>query len=433
MPEGDSSGPTKTTIVTISSGNSYFLPASINERRIDLLVDTGSAFSILRKDTWDRLFPKGKDLTPSSRNFVGVDGNPLNVQGSCQVPIVIRGKTFAIEVYVIDGITAEAILGLNVLEKNNACIDSAAGRLTIPGAEVVAELKKERGASLPHEYPAIQQIDLCVQNTLTVPRWSEVEIETSPAQELPEGTWLVESQTKSKHPLLVARSLIHSTSACPVRIMNLSKEDVTVYGGSKVAVASPIGESNIYSGNQANIHAVSEFLTQDVKTSLQEAYNNVQRNFQLKQSRQKEFYDQRIHGKPFDKDTVVWLHSTVIPRGCSRKFHHPWTGPYRVIKRISDVTYCIQSVGGRRKRLVVHFDRLKPCDPNTRFDHHGHAPSGQEDNNPPHSPPVADPPVTFGRELQLLDHSTSDSPDQVRRYPECRHQHPDRYGVSIRH
>ena len=1266
MPEGDSSGPTKTTIVTISSGNSYFLPASINERRIDLLVDTGSAFSILRKDTWDRLFPKGKDLTPSSRNFVGVDGNRLNVQGSCQVPIVIRGKTFAIEVYVIDDITAEAILGLNFLEKNNACIDTAAGRLTIPGAEVVAELKKERGASLPHEYPAIQQIDLCAQNTLTVPRWSEVEIETSPAQELPEGTWLVESQTKSKHPLLLARSLIHSASACPVRIMNLSQEDVVVYGGSKVAVASPIGESNIYSENQANIRAVSESLTQDnrealqevveqaqdltetekdqlfkllhsysnifaqhtadfgrtgkikhridtgdsppirqpfrrtppnrredmtrllgemsnksviqpstspwaspvvlvrkkdgshrfcidyrkvnavtrkdayplpriddtldtlsgsqwfstldlisgywqvevdpqdkpktafatpdglfefnvmpfglcnapatfqrlmnmvlaglqwtnclvylddvivmgrtfeehlhnlatvfdrlqeanlklkpqkcafakkqvtflghivsprgiatdpektakvanwpepqspkevqqflglasyyrrfikdfasiakplhrltekastfrwtqecthafeelrkrlvsspvlafpdyrkpfildtdasdlgigavlsqvqedgqervvayasrvlskperrycvtrkellavvafvqhfrsyllgsrftlrtdhgsltwlwnfkepqgqlarwleklqefdftilhrpgkrhgnadalsrlpcqqcgrdqhqdtieptedpthlctvsmmgqddislrdaqlsdpdvgpiltgmecgqkptnltgqsphfrrllqlwdqlvvnnsllwrnyqpqensqthlqlivpkclrdniledihggtmgahlgeektlmklkeryywpghhtdtctfcktcskcaarksasprrrgqlhpvttgypmqlvavdilgplpesrqgnvyllvvadyftrwmeaypipnqeaatvakvltneyflrfsppeqlhsdqgrqfeaevleeickllgirktrttayhpqsdglverfnrtllsmlstmvgkhhdlweehvrsvcmayntsiqsttgyspfylmfgrqarlpidlmygahisaptdvnqyaqdVKKSLQEAYNNVRRNFQLKQSRQKEFYDQRIHGKPFDKDTLVWLHSTVIPRGCSRKFHHPWTGPYRVIKRISDVTYRIQSVGGRRKRLVVHFDRLKPCDPNTRFDHHGHTPSGQEDNNPPRSPPVADPPVTFGRELQLLDHSTSDSPDQVRRYPERRRQHPDRYGVSIGH
>ena len=172
---------------------------------------------------------------------------------------------------------------------------------------------------------------------------------------------------------------------------------------------------------------------QDVKKSLQEAYNNVRRNFQLKQSRQKEFYDQRIHGKPFDKDTLVWLHSTVIPRGCSRKFHHPWTGPYRVIKRISDVTYRIQSVGGRRKRLVVHFDRLKPCDPNTRFDHHGHAASGQEDNNPPRSPPVADPPVTFGRELQLLDHSTSDSPDQVRRYPERRRQHPDRYGVSIGH
>ena len=51
---------TKATIITISLGNSYFLPASINEWRIDQLVNTGSAFSILRKDVWDRLISQDK-------------------------------------------------------------------------------------------------------------------------------------------------------------------------------------------------------------------------------------------------------------------------------------------------------------------------------------------------------------------------------------
>ena len=144
MPEGDSSGPTpEANIVTISSENSYFLPASINQQRIDLLVDTGSSFSILRKDTWDRLFPHGEPLTPSKRAFVGVDGKRLNVQGSCQIQIVICGKTFTLEVYVIDAITTEAIVGLDFLVKNHACIDTAAGRLIIPGDNVEAKLRRE--------------------------------------------------------------------------------------------------------------------------------------------------------------------------------------------------------------------------------------------------------------------------------------------------
>jgi len=44
-----------------------------------------------------------------------------------------------------------------------------------------------------------------------------------------------------------------------------------------------------------------------------------------------------------------------------RKLHHPWTGLFRVVKRLSDVNYRIQHVQHPRKRMVVHFDRLKPC------------------------------------------------------------------------
>lgn len=43
------------------------------------------------------------------------------------------------------------------------------------------------------------------------------------------------------------------------------------------------------------------------------------------------------------------------------KLHHPWSGPYQVVKRLSDVTYRIRNMKARHKRQVVHFDRLKPC------------------------------------------------------------------------
>ena len=62
---------------------------------------------------------------------------------------------------------------------------------------------------------------------------------------------------------------------------------------------------------------------------------------------------------------MVWLHSPVVQRGKSRKFHHPWTGPWRITKRLSDVTYRIRDCNRRHRQVVVHFDRLKPCTPGT--------------------------------------------------------------------
>ena len=62
------------------------------------------------------------------------------------------------------------------------------------------ELRREKATSMTHEHLAIQAVDLCA-NTLTLPGWSEMEIEVSPAKELPEGTWLVEGQIRTKHPL----------------------------------------------------------------------------------------------------------------------------------------------------------------------------------------------------------------------------------------
>ena len=65
----------------------------------------------------------------------------------------------------------------------------------------------------------------------------------------------------------------------------------------------------------------------------------------------------------------MWLHSTVVLKGKARKLHWPWTGPFRVIQRISDVTYRIQDVQAPRRRSIVHFDRLKYCPKDIRIPH----------------------------------------------------------------
>ena len=79
------------------------------------------------------------------------------------------------------------------------------------------------------------------------------------------------------------------------------------------------------------------------------------------QQRQRELYDKHIDGLPFEADDLVWLHNPAVQRGECKTFHRPWSGPYKVVKRHSESTYRIKSVHNSRKRVAVHFDRLKKC------------------------------------------------------------------------
>ena len=77
----------------------------------------------------------------------------------------------------------------------------------------------------------------------------------------------------------------------------------------------------------------------------------------LKQNRQKEVYNKHIHGPSHSPGDLVLLHNTRAPRGASRKFHKPWSGPYKALANILDQNYRIKNLQNH-KRVVVHFNRL---------------------------------------------------------------------------
>ena len=81
-----------------------------------------------------------------------------------------------------------------------------------------------------------------------------------------------------------------------------------------------------------------------------------------------DFYNHKVHGKPYAPGNLVWLHSSVIDKGKSHKLHHPWTRPYKVVKKLSDATYRVQKLQGCKQRKMVHFDQLKSCPDNIRLD-----------------------------------------------------------------
>ena len=97
-----------------------------------------------------------------------------------------------------------------------------------------------------------------------------------------------------------------------------------------------------------------------LRERLHQAYRLVREHASAQQRRQKYLCDRRAGGLPFNVGDRVWLHCPAVPRGRSYKFHQPWQGPFVVLKALSDVTYRIQREGTPRRRVVVHYDRLKP-------------------------------------------------------------------------
>ena len=146
------------------------------------------------------------------------------------------------------------------------------------------------------------------------------------------------------------------------------------------------------------------------KKSLEEAYRCVREKLSVSHARRKDYYDKKVHGSPFAVGELVWLHSTVVPRGKARKLHHPWTGPYRVTAKLSDCDYRVKKLLGSRRVQVVHFNRLKLCAPGTRFD--DPSPCVQEES-PSQSDTPAVSPHCFGRDMELLDYDDPVPPPPV--------------------
>ena len=172
----------------------------------------------------------------------------------------------------------------------------------------------------------------------------------------------------------------------------------------------------------------------------EKAYRCVREKLAASHVRQKDYYDKKVHGRPFAVGDFVWLHSVVIPKGKSKKLHHSWTGPYRVLTKLSDSDYRVKKLTGNKRVQVVHFNSLKLCTPGTRFpvDNPMITESTKSDRAPQSQ---HDTPTCFGTNMELLDcdDDDADEPDGGPQappqppYPRRNRAAPDRFGTYIRH
>ena len=177
---------------------------------------------------------------------------------------------------------------------------------------------------------------------------------------------------------------------------------------------------NFGTGDQEAISPV--VYVKQLQQSLDYAYTIVRDTLGHVQKRQKTLYDKKVHGNPFNVGDNVWLFSSVVPTDGHRKLHHPWTGPYTVLQKLSDVNYKIQHVNKPEKVLVVHFMiRLKICPPGTRLLTAQSDASDTIDTRQQHN---------VGDGAELLD---MDEVDGEPRYPHRHRRPPDRLHPFVNH
>ena len=153
---------------------------------------------------------------------------------------------------------------------------------------------------------------------------------------------------------------------------------------------------------------------------LTDAFRQVRENTGQKYSFQKELYNKKVHGQPLVDGEMVWLFNPAIRKGQSRKLHKPWSGPYRIRRKMSEVTYQIQHTGNHKLK-VVHFNRLKRCPNNIRLP--------ARKSPPVRSPEPAAEPPPVGTSLELLDEEEPQIPLPLpanQRYPPRERRPPDR-------
>ena len=80
---------------------------------------------------------------------------------------------------------------------------------------------------------------------------------------------------------------------------------------------------------------------------MEQAYHRVREHLSAGYQRQKDIYDKSVHGDPYQEGNIVWLLDPVVAEGQSKKLHHPWKGPFRVLKKISNCDYLVESTSGK--------------------------------------------------------------------------------------
>lgn len=96
-----------------------------------------------------------------------------------------------------------------------------------------------------------------------------------------------------------------------------------------------------------------------LKKKLKEIHVGVRQRLEIKSSRTKAWYDQKARQIHFEEGQKVWFFNPRREKGKTPKLQNNWQGPYKIIKRLGDVVFCIQK-SHRHKRKIVHSDRLAP-------------------------------------------------------------------------
>ena len=237
------------------TNNTYNIPAVIEcpsvspsqsskQLSVSLLLDTGAAVSLLRKDKWDLISSPDISLSPwNGPRLTGVEGSPLTVFGCSPIWIRLNGEVFQWTMLIVDQLTTEGILGLDFLEANSCSVNMANRCIHFPGRKLSFPLYAISSTANQSVLP----IRVVLPETIQIPAMSQLEVVGVPHEPVVGGMWIFDRPVKeSKTTVISAASLVTPTrEGVPVRLLNARQDAVTIYKGTCV------GQMELTSGTES--------------------------------------------------------------------------------------------------------------------------------------------------------------------------------------
>jgi hypothetical protein len=96
-------------------------------------------------------------------------------------------------------------------------------------------------------------------------------------------------------------------------------------------------------------------------TKLSAIREKVKKRMAIVNSRQKKRYDHHRRQVKFAVGNPVLVYRPIRKKGRAKKLLHRYFGPYRIVRRVSDLNYIVEPLYGRKKNQdCVHVSHLKP-------------------------------------------------------------------------
>ena len=135
-PHGRRTGKERDSVAAVSS--TLMVMGSVAGRSTKLLLDTGSAVTLIREDVWKELKLKnrGYSLEAPVRAVVTANGEKLGLVGQCALVIKVGGLSAVHTVLIARSLTQECLLGIDFLSQHDCVLDMLQKVLYAGGQQV---------------------------------------------------------------------------------------------------------------------------------------------------------------------------------------------------------------------------------------------------------------------------------------------------------
>lgn len=227
-------GSTRPMESAATDNSALVVEGSVRGRPTKMLVNFGSAVSILHQDAWraSTTAAAACQLDTAVPPVVAANGGAINILGRTNVTIEVAGLKVDFPFLVAEKLTQECILGADFLRQHKCVIDLNKQILRGGGASADIESVTNTTLSVCH---------VTFPETTVLPGNSEIELPLQLSKRCHLGTAILEPAPKfmERHGILIAHSLTHTgpnQEKAMVRILNPSPAPAVVYQDEEVGI-----------------------------------------------------------------------------------------------------------------------------------------------------------------------------------------------------